>query len=91
MLDGGRTWMKLSGAYFFGRPPDYAEAARGGAGLYRGSAGAHGVGQRLAASDRNEKPDDAVLFDLLGEWAPDEATRQRILVENPAKLYGFPG
>ena len=24
MLDGGRTWMKLSGAYFFGGPPDYA-------------------------------------------------------------------
>ena len=37
-----------------------------------------------------EKPDDAVLFDLLGDWAPDEATRQRILVDNPAKLYGFP-
>ena len=36
-----------------------------------------------------EKPDDAVLFDLLGDWAPDDATRQRILVENPAKLYGF--
>ena len=38
----------------------------------------------------NEKPDDAVLFDLLSEWAPDDATRHRILVENPAKLYGFP-
>jgi predicted TIM-barrel fold metal-dependent hydrolase len=36
-----------------------------------------------------EKPDDAVLFDLLGGWAPDEATRRRILVDNPAKLYGF--
>ena len=36
------------------------------------------------------KPDDAVLFDLLTAWAPDEATRTRILVENPATLYGFP-
>ena len=36
------------------------------------------------------KPDDAVLFDLLADWAPDEATRHRILVENPATLYGFP-
>ena len=34
-----------------------------------------------------DKPDDAVLFDLLSDWAPDEATRQRILVDNPAKLY----
>ncbi len=36
-----------------------------------------------------EKPDDAVLFDLLSDWAPDEATRHRILVDNPATLYGF--
>jgi D-galactarolactone isomerase len=36
------------------------------------------------------KPDDAVLFDLLAQWAPNEATRRRILVENPETLYGFP-
>jgi predicted TIM-barrel fold metal-dependent hydrolase len=36
-----------------------------------------------------EKPNDAVLFDLLSEWAPDEATRQRVLVTNPEALYGF--
>jgi D-galactarolactone isomerase len=35
------------------------------------------------------KPDDARLFDLLAEWAPSEATRRRILVENPEILYGF--
>jgi predicted TIM-barrel fold metal-dependent hydrolase len=23
------------------------------------------------------------------DWAPDEAVRHRILVENPAELYGF--
>jgi D-galactarolactone isomerase len=23
------------------------------------------------------------------DWAPDEATRHRILVDNPARLYGF--
>ena len=33
---------------------------------------------------------DGDLLDLLGEWAPDEATRKRILVDNPARLYGFP-
>jgi predicted TIM-barrel fold metal-dependent hydrolase len=35
------------------------------------------------------KPDDALLFDLLAEWAPNEATRNRILVTNPEALYGF--
>jgi predicted TIM-barrel fold metal-dependent hydrolase len=34
-------------------------------------------------------PDDALLLDLLSEWAPNEATRHRILVDNPARLYGF--
>ena len=35
------------------------------------------------------KPDDALLVDLLVVWVPDAATRNRILVDNPAKLYGF--
>ena len=35
------------------------------------------------------KPDDALLVDLLVGWVPDAATRNRILVDNPAKLYGF--
>ena len=26
-----------------------------------------------------DKPNDAVLFDLLAEWAPDEAVRNRVL------------
>jgi predicted TIM-barrel fold metal-dependent hydrolase len=29
------------------------------------------------------------LLDLLLDWAPDDATRRRILVDNPAALYGF--
>jgi len=32
---------------------------------------------------------DGVLLDLLAEWLPDEPTRTRILVDNPAALYGF--
>lgn len=32
---------------------------------------------------------DAALLDLLGEWAGSEAVRERVLVANPARLYGF--
>jgi predicted TIM-barrel fold metal-dependent hydrolase len=35
------------------------------------------------------KPDDEIVIDLLADWAPDEATRNRILVGNPAALYAF--
>ena len=34
-------------------------------------------------------PNDGDLVDLLGAFAPDEAIRQKVLVENPARLYGF--
>ncbi len=34
-------------------------------------------------------PNDGDLVDLLAAYAPDEAIRTRILVDNPATLYGF--
>ena len=34
-------------------------------------------------------PNDGDLCDLLAEWMPDPATRQQVLVENPARVYGF--
>jgi 2-pyrone-4,6-dicarboxylate lactonase len=35
-------------------------------------------------------PNEGDLLDLLAAMAPDESTRHRILVENPARLFGFP-
>ena len=34
-------------------------------------------------------PNDGDLLDALAVWAPDAAQRRRILVDNPARLYGF--
>ena len=34
-------------------------------------------------------PDDGHLLDLLADWAPEDAQRRAILVDNPARLYGF--
>jgi predicted TIM-barrel fold metal-dependent hydrolase len=34
-------------------------------------------------------PNDGDLVDLLAEFAPDEEVRKKILVDNPAALYGF--
>lgn len=34
-------------------------------------------------------PNDGDLLNALAEWVPDEALRNRILVDNPARLYGF--
>jgi len=33
--------------------------------------------------------DDGRLLNQLAVWAPDAAVRKKILVDNPARLYGF--
>jgi D-galactarolactone isomerase len=39
---------------------------------------------------RENYHDDANLLDLLLAWAPDDAAIRKILVDNPARLYGLP-
>ncbi|MBV8271953.1 MAG: amidohydrolase family protein, partial [Cupriavidus sp.] len=39
--------------------------------------------------DAAQMPDDGVLFNLLVRWLPDQASRERVLVANPARLYDF--
>jgi 2-pyrone-4,6-dicarboxylate lactonase len=36
-----------------------------------------------------QPPNDADLLELLYRYAPDEAELQKILVTNPARLFGF--
>ena len=38
---------------------------------------------------KSAMPNDGDLCDLLSSWIPDAATREQVLVANPAKLYGF--
>lgn len=40
-------------------------------------------------SARQQMPNDGDLANMFARWVPDEATRQRILVANPKRLYGF--
>lgn len=35
-------------------------------------------------------PNDGDLADLIPQWMPDGAVREKVLVKNPARLYGFP-
>ncbi len=92
LLDTNRAWVKLSGAYLNSRiGPPYPEATSIAQDFVRAAP------ERLVwgsdwphpTSPGPNKPDDAMLFDLLLVWAPDDATRQKILVENPERLYGF--
>jgi D-galactarolactone isomerase len=93
LIDQGKTWVKLSGAYADTKvgPPTYADSTA------VAQAYAKAAPERCVwgsdwphPGERDKKPDDAVLFDLLLAWAPDEQARHRILVDNPAVLYDFP-
>jgi predicted TIM-barrel fold metal-dependent hydrolase len=35
------------------------------------------------------KIDDGAVFRLFNSWYPDDQSRRIMLVDNPAKLYGF--
>jgi len=92
-IDRGRTWVKLSSAYQDSKsgPPAYGDVSK------VARAYVHAAPERMIwGSDwphpterADAKPDDAVLFDLMADWAPEDAVRNRILVDNPATLYRF--
>ena len=94
LTDAGRCWVKLSGAYMMSKsgPPLYEDIGvlakelvkRAPERLVWASNWPHPLPSRTAV------PNDAVLLDLLLDWAPGEKVRNRILAENPAQLYGFP-
>jgi D-galactarolactone isomerase len=91
LLDGGRCWVKLSAPYESSRrpAPDHGDLMP----LARALVSSHPE-RCLWASNwphpaRTPPPADAALLDLLLAWADDDGTRQRILVDNPARLYGF--
>ncbi len=91
LIDQGRAWVKLSGAYLntaIGGPA-YPEATA----IARAFA-AYAPERLVWGSDwphvtEAHKPDDALLIDLLSVWIEDETARRRVLVDNPAQLYGF--
>lgn len=93
LVDNGRTWVKLSAPYEVSKkgPPNYDDVGALAKALIKLA-----PDRMVWASNwphpsvsKEQAPDDAVLLDTLLDWAPDDKTRNRILADNPAKLYGF--
>lgn len=85
--------MKLSGPYITSRlgPPGYADAGEVAAALARAAPERvlWGSDWPHPSEPAGAKPDDAGLLDLLRAWLPAAESRRRVLVDNPAALYGF--
>jgi predicted TIM-barrel fold metal-dependent hydrolase len=93
LIDKGNTWVKISGAYMDTKvgPPTYADSTKLAQAFVKAAPErmVWGSDWPHPTEKADAKPNDAILVDLLTEWAPDEKTRNRILVDNPATLYGF--
>jgi predicted TIM-barrel fold metal-dependent hydrolase len=89
LIEQGRTWVKLSGPYLDDTAPDYASRAAIVKAFCKLAPERMVWGSDWPHPTEKVKPDDAHMLDLFGEWVGDTALRNRILVDNPAKLYGF--
>ena len=92
LLRGGRAWVKLSAPY---RITGRGQAPYVDVDAYARALIAAAPERVLWASDwphphvQIAMPNDGELMDMLSSWAPDMDVRRRILVDNPAALYGF--
>ena len=95
LLGEGRAWVKLSGGYIVTEqgPPDYGDLQDLAQSYLQAAPGRVLWGSdwphASATAGHQALPDDARQMDLLASWAHDAGTLQRVLVDNPAELYGF--
>ncbi len=92
LVQKDKAWVKLSGFYNDTKvgPPTYSDS------VVVAKSFAKEAPERMVwgsdwphPTEKDPKPDDAVLFNAFCDAVPDEAARHRILVENPTKLYQF--
>jgi predicted TIM-barrel fold metal-dependent hydrolase len=103
LIVSGKAYMKLSGAYRASkRGPDFPDVvplaraliAANEERLLWGSDWPHPITTPPPGGRRTDvspllQIDDGRLLNQLAVWAPDPVVRQKILVDNPARLYGF--
>ncbi|GAB4396890.1 MAG: amidohydrolase family protein [Rhodoferax sp.] len=89
-LGVGKAFVKLTGLDDLSRvgQPDFSDSIRLAELLTREAPNRTLWGSGWTSG--HDQPDDAVRrIDLLAEAVPNAATRKRVLVDNPARLYGF--
>jgi 2-pyrone-4,6-dicarboxylate lactonase len=90
LLGNGKVWVKLTAYRLSQAFPDYADVRP-----FHDALVATNPDQLIWGSDwphvhlSRDMPDDGRLVDLFNEWVSDTALRAKILVDNPARLYGF--
>ena len=91
LVESGRVWVKLSAPYEVSKvgTPLYDDVGRLAKALVKAAPERMLWASNWPHPSVKDKPDDAMLLDLLLDWSPNPATQKRILVDNPVELYGF--
>ena len=103
LVRSGKAYVKISGAYRASKlAPDYADAsplaraliAANSDRIVWGTDWPHPNSATLPGKKTTDvtplfQIDDGRLLNQLPVWAPDATIRKKILVDNPARLYGF--
>jgi 2-pyrone-4,6-dicarboxylate lactonase len=88
--DGSRRcWVKLTGIYRFSTVTDFADVKPIAQALMDQVPDQLIWGSDFPHLSFHDRVGTIQLYNLLGEWAPDRGMRQRILADNPARLFGF--
>jgi predicted TIM-barrel fold metal-dependent hydrolase len=102
MVGSGKAYVKISAPYNQSEAPGYADMkplaqaliAANPANILWATNWPH-PNTKLAAGKTALDPgpyqpiDDGAMLNLLADWEPNESKRRTILVENPARLYGY--
>ncbi len=103
LVKSGKAYVKISGAYRSSKlGPDYQDCVPLAKALIEANAdrivwgtdwphpdSVTPAGKQVTDVTPLFQIDDGRLLNQLPVWAPDAAVRKKILVDNPAKLYGF--
>jgi hypothetical protein len=91
LMKAGKAWVKLTGPYRI----SLQTLPHGDTNAYAHELIKAAPQQVVWGSDwphvmvKGAMPNDGELCDLLGNWVVDAAVRKQVLVDNPARLYGF--
>jgi 2-pyrone-4,6-dicarboxylate lactonase len=88
-LGEGRAWVKLTGAYRISTAPRFADIDPMAAALIAAAPDRLIWGSDYPHLSFADKVGSVELFNLIDRWAPDAAMKRKILVDNPAQLFGF--
>ena len=103
LIKSGGAYVKISAAYRCSeKAPDYADVIPLAQALVKANADRivwgtdwphpnsdAGRGKPLTEITAPFPIDDGLLLNQMAKWVPDADTRKKILVDNPARLYGF--